>query len=414
MYLRSAMTILALSAFGQAAEFPAPATLPSQKELPNPLVFLDGKKVEHPSDWTTKRVPELKALFQHYMYGTLPAVPSSIQYRLKTYSDKAFNGKATISEVTILPFAKGNEDGPAIRMLLAVPNKRAGKVPCFVGPNFSGNHTLVDEEVAIPTGWIYDKYPGVQKNRATAEGRGKLKDVWNIEGSIDRGYAVATFYNGDVDPDQAKERGGIRPYLPADLETSTIACWAWGVSRCVDSLLKNDAIDPKKIIAVGHSRLGKTVLLATAFDDRIAAAIPLQAGCGGTAPSRGKVGESVTRINSSFPHWFNANFKQFGSDPSKIPFDQNCLVALCAPRPVLFANAQEDEWANPKGQFDVLLAADPVYRFLGVEGLEAKEMPPLNHLVNSRLGYFIRPGKHSMSLVDWQAFWDFADKQLGK
>src|SRR5213076_1668227 len=134
------------------------------------------------------------------------------------------------------------------------------------------------------------------------------------------------------------------------------------------------------------SWLGKTALLAAAFDERIALAMPHQAGCGGTAPSRGKVGESVERINTSFPHWFDGTFKEFNQQPDRLPFDQHCLVALVAPRPVLFSNAVEDTWANPEGQFEVLRAADPVYRFLGAEGLKAKKMPEPGKLVNSTLG----------------------------
>ena len=90
------------------------------------------------------------------------------------------------------------------------------------------------------------------------------------------------------------------------------------------------------------------------------------------------------------------------------------LVALCAPRPVLFSNAAEDQWANPAGQFEVLQAADPVYRFLGAGGLEAKQMPELGRLIDSKLGYFIRPGKHSMTKEDWKVFLDFADQHFGK
>jgi hypothetical protein len=141
-------------------------------------------------------------------------------------------------------------------------------------------------------------------------------------------------------------------------------------------------------------------------------AIPLQAGCGGTAPSRGKIGESVKAINDRFPHWFDDHFKQFNDATARLPFDQHCLVALMAPRPVLFSNAEEDTWANPAGQFDMLEAADPVYRLLGAEGLAATSMPPSRKLVNSRLGYFIRPGKHSMTTEDWGAFLDFADRQM--
>src|SRR5205814_8361879 len=99
--------------------------------------------------------------------------------------------------------------------------------------------------------------------------------------------------------------------------------------------------------------------------------------------------------------------------PERLPFDQHCLVALCAPRPVLFGNAVEDTWANPEGQFEVLKAADPVYRLLGVEGLAAMNMPEVDKLIDSRLGYFIRPGKHSMTRDDWKVFLDFADKHFG-
>ena len=182
----------------------------------------------------------------------------------------------------------------------------------------------------------------------------------------------------------------------------------------MDYLVKDKQIDPKRIAAVGHSRNGKTALLAAAFDERIALAIPHQAGCGGTAPSRGKIGESVKQINNSFPHWFNAQFKEFNERPDKLPIDQNCLVALVAPRPVLFSNAVEDQWANPAGQFDVLKAADPVYRLLKVEGLGSDQKPETGKLLDSRLGYFIRPGKHSMTREDWMVFLAFADKHLGK
>jgi hypothetical protein len=138
---------------------------------------------------------------------------------------------------------------------------------------------------------------------------------------------------------------------------------------------------------------------------------PHQAGCGGTAPSRSNTGESVKAINSHFPHWFNARFKDFNDAPERLPFDQNCLLALCAPRPVLVSAAEGDQWSNPAGQFAMARSADAVYRFLGVEGLAAKEMPPLRHLVNSRLGYYLREGKHSMTADDWRVFMDFADRQ---
>ena len=140
--------------------------------------------------------------------------------------------------------------------------------------------------------------------------------------------------------------------------------------------------------------------------------ILVAAGCGGTAPSRGKVGESVKQINTGFPHWFNDEFTKFNEQVDRLPFDQHALVALVAPRPVLLTNAVQDTWANPAGQFEVLRAADKVYRFLEAGGLEATEMPETGKLIDSKLGYYIRPGRHSMGRQDWQVFLDFADKHL--
>ena len=396
-----------------AADFPEVAQLPAQPNLSDPLVFFTGKRVETREQWEKARRPELKQLFQHYMYGYLPDFPVQIQAKVEREDLKALHGKATLREVTI---GIGPPEVPAIHLLLVIPNSAKGKVPVFVGMNFSGNHALLDDPaIRLPDAWMYPNHPGVVNNRATDAGRGKDVDVWALDQSIDRGYAVATFYNGDVDPDRPDKREGMRPYLAEKgAKPATIAAWAWGIQRAVDYLVTVKELDPQRIAVVGHSRLGKTALLAAAMDERIALAIPLQAGCGGTAPSRGKVGESVQQINDHFPHWFNDEFKKFNSEPAKLPFDQNCLVALCAPRPVLFANAVEDSWANPEGQFQVLRAADPVYRFLGVEGLATEKMPEVNKLVDSRLGYFIRPGKHSMTREDWKIFLDFADKNLKK
>jgi hypothetical protein len=394
--------------------FPSVDKLPSNPDLPDPLVMLDGKRVASAEQWQTERRPELKALFQHYMYGYLPPA-EKVTVKVAHEDRKAFGGKATLREITLF---FGPPETPQIHLLFVVPNNRKAPAPVFVGMNFCGNHALVDDPmVRLPTVWMYPNQPGVKDNRATDAGRGKQIDVWALEQSIDRGYAVATFYDGDVDPDVKAPRDGIRPHIHKKIgphEWGTIAAWAWGIHRAVDYLVTNPELDAKRIAVVGHSRLGKTALLAAAFDDRIALAIPHQAGCGGTGPSRSKnpKAESVQRINTSFPHWFAGAFKDFNEHVDKLPFDQNCLVALVAPRPVLFSNAVEDEWANPSGQFDVLKAASPVYKLLGVEGLAADTMPDANKLIDSRLGYYIRPGKHSMTKDDWKAFLDFADKNM--
>ncbi len=376
-------------------DFPPPAKLPAQTALPNPLVGFDGKPIMNKQQWFGERRP-VRML-------------SSLLHEDR----KAFGGKATLSEFRL---GVDPSNPPFIHVLLVVPNNRLGAVPVFVGINFCGNHALVDDpNIAIPQCWMYPNQPGVTNNRASEAGRGKQKDVWALDQAIERGYAVATFYNGDLDLDQKDVREGFQPFFRKNgAQPATIAAWAWGVHRVVDFACMRKELDPNRVAVVGHSRLGKTALLAAAFDERISLVIPHQAGCGGTAPSRGKVGESVQRVNTSFPHWFNDTFKLFNGSPERLPFDQNCLVALVAPRPVLFSNATEDTWANPAGQFEVLQAADPAYRFVGAGGLDTKQMPEPGKLIDSTLGYYIRPGKHSMTRADWKVFLDFADKNLPK
>ena len=405
--------------------FPSVEQLPARPELPDPLVMLDGTKIANREDWLQKRVPELKELFQHYMYGYLPpAVP--VQGKELFCEPRWLGGQATLREVAL---TIGNPPLCTVHVLLAVPNRREGPVPVFVGMNFCGNHAVVDDRrVRVPTAWMYPNRKGVVNHRATESGRGSDTAAWNLDLAMSRGYAVATFYCGEIQPDDPKATEGMlvewrQGRTPAAHDPGTIAAWAWGIHRVVDYLQTVPELDHKRLAVVGHSRLGKTALLAGAFDERIALIIPHQAGCGGTAPSRGKVGESVRAINDRFPHWFNANFKRFNDQPERLPFDQHCLIALCAPRPVLLTNAVEDTWANPAGQFEMLVAAEPVYRLFGVEGLgqpggdgqpptAADQMPLPGRLIGHRLGYWIRPGKHSMTREDWEIFLRFADKHL--
>ncbi len=414
---------VALSLLGAAtvhAEFPEVSKLPSRPELPDPLEMFDGGRVTSKEQWIEKRRPELKSLFQYYMYGFMPPAPDKVESTVEREDAKAFDGKATLKEIAI---SFGPPDTPKIHLLLVVPNDRKGPAPVFVGMNFNGNHTLLkDPAVRLPTAWMPSGAPGVKDNRATDAGRGTETEVWALDQAIGRGYAVATFYCGDVDPDRPDVREGVQPHLrkkgeaPGPHDWGTIAAWAWGISRAVDYLRTDKDLDKDRIAVVGHSRLGKAAIVAGAFDERIALVIPLQAGCGGTAPSRTKShdAETVKIINSHFPHWFDGTFKEFNDQVDRLPFDQNCLAALVAPRPLLYANATEDKWANPQGQFEMLRSADAVYRLLGAGGLETKEMPEVGKLSDGVLGYYIRPGKHSMTRGDWKVFLDYADKHLGK
>ena len=424
MALLIAVVVAGATSPTKPSTFPPASALPPQTGLPDPLVMLDGRRVTTREQWMKERRPELQALFQHYMYGSIPPKPPRQQSRIVAEYPDFLGGSATLKLIEIDTAGAGS---PQISLMLVLPRNRRGPVPVFLAMNFCGNQAVTeDPRVPLARGWLYKDCKGCTNNAATEASRNAGAQYWPshewpLTEIIRRGYGLATFHSGDIDSDRANVSDGIYAWLaggdpvgnkPED--RGSIAAWAWGFHRCVDYLTTDRDVDSRHIAGLGHSRNGKAVLLAAAFDERIALVLSHQAGCGGTAPSRGTIGESVRRINTTFPHWFNAEFKQFNDTPERLPFDQNCLVALCAPRPVLFSNAREDQWANPSGQFEVLQAADPVYRFLGVEGLAAKEMPRQGEPVESRLGYYIREGKHSMTVADWQVFLNFADRQWGR
>jgi hypothetical protein len=423
VFLRLSVTLSMLFTLASpsvsAADFPPIDQLKPTAGLPDVLTTLDGAKIATKERWETKRKPELKALFQHYMYGRMPPKPVRQEFQTSEPRD-CLDGKAELRDVTI--HCLEPRTGKPVQVILITP-KGVKSPPVFLGINFCGNHAVLDDpKVPLPAGWVPDRCSGAENHHATDAGRGSEADKWNADLIVSRGYALACFYHGDLDPDTPDMTDGIGPAFykpgqekPADDDASTIALWAWGFHRVVDYLTESPSlVDPKRIAIVGHSRNGKTALLAGAMDERIALVIPHQAGCGGTAPSRtdDPKAESVKRINTSFPHWFCGNFKKFNEHTDLLPFDQHCLVALCAPRPVLYSNAQEDQWANPNGQFELLRAATPVYELYGVEGLAKDAKPEIGTLTKSRLGYFLRDGKHSMERRDWEVFLDFADGYL--
>lgn len=388
--------------------------------LPEALTRQNGQRITSPQQWPRRRA-ELVSLFEEHVYGRIPAcLPRPPGWIVETRKD-ALGGKAIRQRIQI-PLSKGPH--PILLDLLVYRPAAATKpVPIFLGLNFDGNHTITAEtDIPLARGWVANRpRSGVTNHVANEGSRGSDAAAWPIERILERGYGLATAYYGDAEADfdggwkqglrGASAAGGSEHrFQPGDW--GAIATWSWALSRALDQLQLDPTVDSRKVAVLGHSRLGKTALWAGARDTRFALVIANESGEGGAALARRFFGETTLRINTSFPHWFNGRFKDYSHRVTDLPVDQHELVALVAPRPVYIASAEEDRWADPKGEHLSGWHASEVYRLLGKDGLPGPDYPALNVSVGESVGYHVRPGAHALTAVDWEFYLQFADRHL--
>lgn len=410
--------------------------------LPDPLTTRDGRKITDARGWWKERRPEIVRLFEEEVYGRAPREPVQQSFDPYDVDRHALDDQAIRKQIAITLSNRGKK--LKIDLLVYLPKGHAGPVPVFLGLNFLGNHTITrDPGVRITGSWVRnDPRLGIRDHRATEASRGARSSRWPVREILRRGYGLATAYYGDIDPDFDEPfRNGVHPLFyaegqtrPAPDEWGAIAAWAWGLSRALDYLETDPEVDAEHVAVVGHSRLGKTALWAGARDQRFWMVVSNDSGCGGAALSRRRYGETVARINRAFPHWFCQRFKQYNGREDALPVDQHMLIALIAPRPVLILSAEDDRWADPRGEYLAARHADRVYRLLGTTGLpplpkanrdersagrssppaaaarnRELDMPPVGHLLLGAISYHIRPGKHDLTARDWQVILEVAD-----
>ncbi|MFN4227030.1 MAG: acetylxylan esterase [Candidatus Ratteibacteria bacterium] len=390
--------------------------LVKEYSLPDPLLCLDGTKITDKEGWMKKRRPEILELFRLHMYGRPPLEKlGCFRYEIFDNEKNALGGLAIRKQVRIYFTEK---ETPSIDLLIYIPKNFKKPVSIFTLLHFYGNHT-VTEEKAIPIKLEWDRKNDCQymPEESTRGSHSKTIPVRNI---ISRGYGVATAYYGDILPDikNCYKYGvfGAFDYFFGEKRPSdawgAISAWAFGLRRIMDYFEIDENIDSKKVVVLGHSRLGKTALWAGAQDERFAIVISNNSGCGGASLSRRRFGETLKIINEVFPHWFCENFKKYNEKEDDLPFDQHMLISLIAPRPVYVASADQDLWADPKGEFLSAKNAEPVYKLFDLEGLPCEEMPDLNSPVMGTIGYHIREGEHKLTEYDWNCYMDFCDKHF--
>lgn len=371
-----------------------PLDMPEPWELspgpaPDPFVsFATGE----PIGWEERR-GELLTLFAHYVYGQDVAADEG-----KAFVDSGAFEHGQLHNVAV------TWERPAFAMNVTVFTPPGdGPFPVFVALNKCGNQSLGPwEEVPVTGAFVPSSCPG------GAEERGSRADSWPVEAILDAGWALAAVHQNELVPDDrelAFDEGLLTQGTPgADPRSNwgAIGAWAWGLSRALDTLALVPTIDVDRAVPVGHSRRGKSALLAAARDERFAGAIAHQSGTGGVTLSRSDGGESVGAITEVFPHWFAPRFADFAGLEDHLPVDQHLLVALVAPRPFLATDGDEDDWADPTGAVSSVRLAAPVWEHYGAGGLvlDGDGAPTLD----GDLAWGARPGGHSLEAQDWERF----------
>jgi hypothetical protein len=388
--------------------------------LPDPLLSKQKNRITDAKSWKDIRRTEILRDFRDLMYGHTPELPIKLRAQVVATRKDAVHGLATRTIVKLQLF--DDPKAPHIDLMYYIPNKATKPVPMFLGLSFAGNASIEDDPaIPLPRGWMRPQQGVVVNNRATDALRGSSANDWPIKSAIEKGYGVATFYYGDVEPDHIEGwRDGIRGYAlklagrteRAPQEWGALGAWAWGLSRAMDYLATVPEVDARRVVVFGHSRLGKTALWVGAQDERFAIVISNNSGEGGASLARRNFGENIACSIGHASWRYCERFRDYVDRAEELPFDQHMLLGLIAPRPIYIASATEDSLADPKGEFLTAVHAEPIYRLFELRGVDTSTWPAPDMPIGQTIGYHLRTGKHAITLYDWQQYVGFADRHF--
>jgi hypothetical protein len=355
--------------------------------LPDPLLTSDKRRVTTAEMWVKQRRPEILKYYREEIYGAVPENAPKVTWEVAETDENARKGTAVMRRVVGKMGDK--KDGPKMTLTVYTPAKATGPVPVLLNLTFGagggrppGGFDLVEE--TLGRGWAYAGlgYTDIQPDRP---------DRWKD------GVIGLTLKEGQT--------------KPAANEWGTISAWGWGLSRAIDYFETDKSINAKQVAITGASRLGKTVLWASAQDERVAAVFAAVPGEMGASLIRRDWGETLDDMAERFGYQFAGNLQKYVGKWNDLAVDQHMLIALSAPRPVFVSGGVKDQWSDPKGQFLALVAAGPVYRLLGAKDLGVTEMPALDKPVaDGSLAYHYHSSGHTVLPDDWKIFFAFADR----
>jgi hypothetical protein len=405
---------------------PGVADLPVRKEMPDPLTLNDGTKVTTPAQWA-KRREEIRKTLDYYATGLMPPAPGNTK-GTEVQNQLIFDGtvRYRLVHLTFGPEEKLSLDvgiytpvaGGPCPVVISPDATPPGATPLAHQPNGPTQGKALDSllpaALAPPAAaqTARGRGQGVGRGPAGGPGRGANPEsaASRHQDLFARGYGFVVFNNTDCAEDTTlRINDGVwafrtTRFYPAypDYDWGVLAGWAWGVSRVVDFLVTDPAVDKGKIIVSGVSRTGKSAIVAAAYDTRIAMAAPITTGGGGTPAWRfsgdGRGGkEGLGEMMRKYSNWFSPHLHEFWGSTDKLPYDQHWFYALIAPRPFITLEATADGDTLEAGAKQTFLAAQPVYAFLGAK---------------DNLGVNYGNHGHGAATEDWTAMMDFADVHL--
>ncbi len=354
-----------------------------KRSLPDLLVMNDGNAVTE-KNWM-QRKEELIDILSENLFGYTPDRPKKVDGIEGNASRfKHFGGK-TVTETRIITFdtPKGEYSFP-VEITLPVKTKNP---PVILYLSFGPNYPFPEEEIIV------------------------------------RGFGVVTVNYTDITPDTVfgDFTSGLAGMFIGDREREPsewglVGIWAYGASRVMDYLETRDDINTKRIAVAGHSRLGKTALWCRAQDPRFYMAYGNNCNYGGCGIIRGHIGEDVPAfLQIGSYNFFCEKFKTFENVPhAELPYDMHFLMACQAPGYVFVTGATNDAGMDPLSEYLSMVEASRVYQMLGDVGLVSDEkMPtPGEPLIDGKMGFYLRQGRHFMSREDWNVFMDFFEKNM--
>ena len=386
MSMRMILSTLALASATASAVMP--------ENVPELMTAFNGEKISTVEQWERVRAPELLEEFTKEEYGRRPVErPPALAFERAEPDKVMMDGKALRKRIRVM--YAGPYGGGTFTFTAFIP-RQAKPAPAFLLICNRSPDENIDPE------------------------RERKSGFWPAEEIVERGYAAIAFWNGDIAPDwnTGNREGVFACFEPPGRRMDralwgTLSAWAWGASRVMDWIETEPLLDAKHVAVVGHSRGGKTALVAGVYDKRFAMACSNDSGCSGAKLNHIDLpkSESIAVIVTAFPYWFCANYTRHVNADTLWRADQHEFVALIAPRLVCIASASEDAWAGQEGEFHAGLLASPAWELYGKKGLVADSFPPPEKpLQEGCISYHLRSGAHNLTPYDWACYMDFADR----